>query len=251
MTFRAFVHETPCEAAMCMEPSGVWAVPHLMFAGAARGWAGATSAIAAIEAPIARVRQIKRPISAPNRRSQTLLAREVGQRTRFTRPRVTGVVGCGPVRAMLGAMLSVLVVVGAGLSPTASAKPVGDLFYTPGGIVACAMGDGAPDPAADQVTCSYGAPRGAAYAQLTADGKVAICTPAHHPMTPPGGNCLYFGSVLKNAVHYPAGKTVNVGRFQCKVLAVGVQCTVRSTGKGFRITRHTAVRIGPSAQQRA
>lgn len=155
------------------------------------------------------------------------------------------------MRAMFGALLTVLVVAGALLSATANAKSVGALFYTPGGIVACAMGDGAPDPASDQVTCSYGAPGGAAYAQLSANGKVAICTPAHHPMTLPGGDCLYFGSVLKNALHYPAGKAVNVGRFRCKVLAAGVQCTVRSTGQGFRIIRHTAVRIGPSAQPRA
>lgn len=39
-------------------------------------------------------------------------------------------------------------------------------------------------------------------------------------------NCLYFASVIKNAVHNPAGKTVNVGPFQCKVRVAGVQCSV-------------------------
>jgi hypothetical protein len=154
------------------------------------------------------------------------------------------------MRAVLVVMLSVCVGAGAVLSATASAKPVSALFYTPGDIVACGMSDGWPTPDGDSVVCSYGALRGPAYAQLTADGKVAICTPRHHPMTPPGGNCLYFGSVLKNALHYPAGKTVNVGRFQCKVRAAGVQCTVRSTGQGFSITNHTAVRVGPIKHQR-
>lgn len=155
------------------------------------------------------------------------------------------------MRAVLVVMLSVCVGAGAVLSATASAKPVSALFYTPGDIVACGMSDGWPTPDGDSVVCSYGALRGPAYAQLTADGKVAICTPQHHPMTPPGGNCLYFGSVLKNALHYPAGKTVNVGRFQCKVHAAGVQCTVRSKGQGFSITNHTAVRVGPIKHQRA
>jgi hypothetical protein len=143
--------------------------------------------------------------------------------------------------------LSVFVMAGAVFIAPATAKPVGALFETPGGVVACGIGAAAPDPAGDQVTCAYGVPGGPAYAQLTGEGKVAICTPQHHPMVPAGGSCLYFGSVLKNAVHYPAGKTVNVGPFQCKVRVAGVQCTVKSTGQGFRITNHTAVRIGPRA----
>lgn len=131
------------------------------------------------------------------------------------------------------------------MGPSAIAKPVGALFVTPGNAVACGMSDRQPADASDHVVCSYAAPRGAAYAQLTADGHVAICTP-EHPVGPTGSDCLYFGSILKSASRYPAGKSVNVGRFRCKVFATGVQCTVKATGRGFRITRHTATRIGPA-----
>ena len=124
------------------------------------------------------------------------------------------------------------------------------MFYTPGDLVACGVGDEVPPTGSGSVVCSYGSPSGLGYVQLTPDGHVAICTPAH-PLGQPGSGCMYFGSVLAHALHYPAGKIVNVGRFRCTVLPTGVQCTVRAIGRGFRITGHSAVRIGPTKHQSA
>jgi hypothetical protein len=55
---------------------------------------------------------------------------------------------------------------------------------------------------------------------------------------------------LKNlAPDYPApllhtGKSIVVGRYRCRALQQGAQCTVTSTGKGFVMTRRGARRVG-------
>ena len=43
---------------------------------------------------------------------------------------------------------------------------------------------------------------------------------------------------------YPPGKVVTVGRFTCKVLENGVECTVAATGKGFLITLEKVTEVG-------
>jgi hypothetical protein len=74
-------------------------------------------------------------------------------------------------------------------------------------------------------------------AQVLRNGHVDLCTP-NQPM------CHVEFKERPTTTRYGPGKVANVGPYRCEVLKVAVRCLVRSTGSGFRINNHEAVRIG-------
>jgi hypothetical protein len=74
---------------------------------------------------------------------------------------------------------------------------------------------------------------------LTPHGGVSVCT-AVGSANPQHCN---FGNPDENTPTYHAGKVVDEGRFRCKVLSAAMKCTVRSSGKGFRLTTQRVSRI--------
>jgi hypothetical protein len=73
-------------------------------------------------------------------------------------------------------------------------------------------------------------------AQVLRTGHVDLCTP-NQPM------CRVEFNERPTTARYGPGKVVDVGPYRCEVLKVAVRCLVRSTGSGFRINNHEAVRV--------
>jgi hypothetical protein len=73
-------------------------------------------------------------------------------------------------------------------------------------------------------------------AQVLRTGHVDVCTP-NEPM------CRVEFNERPTTARYGPGKVVDVGPYRCEVLNVAVRCLVRSTGSGFRINNHEAVRV--------
>ena len=48
----------------------------------------------------------------------------------------------------------------------------------------------------------------------------------------------------ENTPNFTVGRFVTVGRFACKVLESGVECTITATGKGFPITPESVTGVG-------
>jgi hypothetical protein len=87
---------------------------------------------------------------------------------------------------------------------------------------------------ATHVTCmSYATP--VQVVTLTPDGNVAICTGT--------ATSCHEGNFGENTPQYDTGQTLTVGPFRCEVLATGVRCTVRRTGKGFVISPTSTIRL--------
>jgi hypothetical protein len=83
-------------------------------------------------------------------------------------------------------------------------------------------------------------------AQVLRTGHVDLCTP-NQPM------CRVEFNERPTTARYGPGKVVDVGPYRCEVLKVAVRCLVRSTGSGFRINNHEAVRVaaGPPKKSAA
>jgi hypothetical protein len=103
-------------------------------------------------------------------------------------------------------------------------------FYSPSRNVACEMDDGVTGLRA-VVYCQSRAHSHSV--QLSAAGAVKICR---------GSRCL--GDPGEHTPVLAYGHQQTVGRFRCQSAPAGVTCTVRATGKGFRIDRTTVHRIG-------
>jgi hypothetical protein len=105
----------------------------------------------------------------------------------------------------------------------------------------CEMRDEPGPIADDNVLCesrrlaSKGGEVFAQKATLQLDGQIASCSGQE-------AECQLGNAGVVPT--FPSGKIVTVGRFTCKVLATGVECTVTATGKGFLITPEAVTEVG-------
>lgn len=101
------------------------------------------------------------------------------------------------------------------------------------GVIPGAKCQTASSPAATEVGKVY-------VAQIGPSGNVNRCS---EPLHDPEDFCEW-GNLGENAPEYSPGKQVSVGRFSCKVLEAGVECTVTASGKGFLIEPGEIATVG-------
>jgi hypothetical protein len=75
---------------------------------------------------------------------------------------------------------------------------------------------------------------------------VVVCTAAHFAATNP----CDFGNVGERTPALPVGGAITVGRFRCRILSAGVQCTVIATGDGFLFGAQTVTAVGGASLRR-
>ena len=100
-------------------------------------------------------------------------------------------------------------------------------------FLAASMQGGCAMSATHVICESYATPE--QVVTLKPDGGVAICAGT-------AATC-HEGNFGENTPQYDTGKTLTAGPFRCEVLATGVRCTVRATGKGFVISPTSTVRL--------
>jgi hypothetical protein len=88
----------------------------------------------------------------------------------------------------------------------------------------------ASDPRGTNVYCQAGTP--AQSVTMQADARLELCR---------GVQCLGNGPVDATTLAY--GRSVVVGPFRCTSLRTGMRCVVRSSGRGFLISRAGIRRI--------
>jgi hypothetical protein len=107
-------------------------------------------------------------------------------------------------------------------------------FRPPGASIVCQL----QDSRGVSAYCEYRGSR-VATARISAGGTVRTCRARAHR------RCR-----LKNpAPDYTppllhTGKSIVVGRYRCRALRQGAECTVTGTGKGFKLSRSGARRVG-------
>jgi hypothetical protein len=77
-------------------------------------------------------------------------------------------------------------------------------------------------------------------AVLKSGGKLVLCGPAS---AGPGWRCFQNFDASAPVLAY--GREVKVGGFRCASTRQGITCVLRSSGKGFRITGDSVVRVHP------
>ncbi len=113
------------------------------------------------------------------------------------------------------------------------------VFYArpAGGFITC----GIASEAEEQVRC-LGVPAGTNPLEnvvtLQSSGQVETCTRHQTEVR------CFEGNPGENTPTLSAGAVDTLGRFTCKVLETGVECTVAATGKGFLITPGSVTEVG-------
>jgi hypothetical protein len=77
-------------------------------------------------------------------------------------------------------------------------------------------------------------------AVLKSGGKLVLCQPAS---AGPGWGCFQNFDASAPVLAY--GRKVKLGAFRCASARQGITCVLRSSGKGFRITGDSVVRVRP------
>jgi hypothetical protein len=77
-------------------------------------------------------------------------------------------------------------------------------------------------------------------ARLAADGALRVC----RSTSAGGANGCLTGNPGEGTPRYGAGRSVTLGPFRCTVIAAGVRCVVRASGKGFAMTATDVTALG-------
>jgi hypothetical protein len=108
-------------------------------------------------------------------------------------------------------------------------------FYWPGRAVNCEMNDGRPGVGSNVFCESYRRPHSV---EMGLNGRLKICRGGTIMTT----HCL--GNPGLNTPVLAYGQHIALRHFRCASRRSGVTCTVRKTGKGFRINSRGVQRVG-------
>jgi hypothetical protein len=143
------------------------------------------------------------------------------------------------IKVALAVSAAALVITGAAAtSPASRSAAIGGFFArsADGRLAACDMY--IPGSGKRGVICASAEgtePNVFQEAKVLEGGQVKICTSS------PG--CPWVFDDPDPGPTFGVGKRITVRPFRCRVLEVGVQCTLIATGKGFLINSHEAVRV--------
>lgn len=116
--------------------------------------------------------------------------------------------------------------------------------YPHGRVVTCAMYDGRSGV---QALCETERPNYEQKATLERSGTVHACSAHSKALT----NTCDLGNAGEGTPTYRPGKQITVGRFRCRVLTSGVQCTLTTTGRGFLFTPTNILAVGGATIRKA
>jgi hypothetical protein len=110
--------------------------------------------------------------------------------------------------------------------------------------VICAMYDGRSGA---QTLCETERPNYEQKATLEPSGIVHACSAHNKALT----NSCDLGNAGEGTPTYRPGKQITVGRFRCRVLTNGVQCTLTTNGRGFLFTPTNVLPVGGATIRKA
>jgi hypothetical protein len=116
--------------------------------------------------------------------------------------------------------------------------------YPHGRVVTCAMYDGRSGV---QTLCETERPNYEQKATLERSGTVHACSARSRALT----NTCDLGNAGEGTPTYHPGRRITVGRFRCRVLTSGVQCTLTTTGRGFLFTPTSILAVGGATIRKA
>jgi hypothetical protein len=112
--------------------------------------------------------------------------------------------------------------------------------------VGCEMDDAPNVPGGGQVVCESFSSTLDQNAKLHLSGPVVVCSQRNPGTTNP----CDLGNLGDRVPTYGVGRQITVGRFRCRLLTAGVQCTVSSSGRGFLFGAQTVTAVGGATVQR-
>jgi hypothetical protein len=156
-----------------------------------------------------------------------------------TESKETGGALAGCAQAAAGAKIRVYKASAAPASAPKRRVEAAEFFvrYPHDRAVTCAMYDGRSGV---QTLCETERPNYEQKATLEPSGIVHACSAHSRALT----NACDLGNAGEGTPTYRPGKQITVGRFRCRVLSSGVQCTLTAKGRGFLFTPTNILPVG-------